>query len=160
MRIGTRIAITTLCFLALAILFVAVQDAEATDRTVGTGGTYATIQDAINVSAPGDNILVYAGTYTENIIVNQTVNIIGNDTSNTTIVRGTGSLYAMIIESEWVNVTGFNFTGTAYSIAFNGANHSRVYDNIFVQSATTNSIAYNYVILTNDNTLIFNTYNV
>lgn len=96
------------CFLAL---FVASSNyAKAATITVNDNGgaDYTTIQDAINHSSNGDTILVWNGTYTQNIIVNKSVSIIGNGTSNTTI-KGPGSSPNGILKitSNWVNVSNF-----------------------------------------------------
>ena len=46
----------------------------------GSGsGNYSSIQDAIDNASSNDTIFVYSGTYLENIFVNDTLNIIGED---------------------------------------------------------------------------------
>ncbi len=49
------------------------------------GGGYATIQAAINAASAGDTILIASGTYNENIVVNQSVTLIG---SANTVIQG------------------------------------------------------------------------
>jgi pectin methylesterase-like acyl-CoA thioesterase len=44
--------------------------AEGADLQVGTGQTYAAIQDAVDAAMPGDTILVHVGTYAESITTN------------------------------------------------------------------------------------------
>ena len=45
---------------------------------VGTGQTYTKIQDAIDNASSGDTIRVFCGKYSENLIVNKTLTLIGN----------------------------------------------------------------------------------
>jgi parallel beta-helix repeat protein len=78
------------------------------------GGNFTTIQDAINNSSDGDTIYVWAGTYYENVIVNKTVSLIGNGTSNT-IIDGSDSGNVVEVISDWVNITGFTLTNTSGS---------------------------------------------
>lgn len=44
---------------------------------VGAGSAFASIQTAINAAADGDTIIVDAGTYTENLVINKAVTILG-----------------------------------------------------------------------------------
>ena len=64
------------------------------------------IQDAINAASPGDIIEVTNGTYYENLIVNKSVSIIGQDPSNT-VIDGGGKPIAVDILSSDVVVSGF-----------------------------------------------------
>lgn len=48
---------------------------------------YQHIQDAIDNASKGDTVFVYNGTYFENIFINTTINLIGED-RNTTIIDG------------------------------------------------------------------------
>jgi len=50
-------------------------------------GNYTKIQDAINASSNGDTVFVYNGTYCENVIVNKSINLVGED-RNTTLIDG------------------------------------------------------------------------
>ncbi len=60
---------------------------------------FANIQDAIDAVASGGTILVYGGTYTQNLNVNKFVTIDGSGSGNTagvdTIVNGTGNLITL-----------------------------------------------------------------
>jgi parallel beta-helix repeat protein len=65
---------------------------QGTTRCVNPGGNgsclYASIQAAINASSPGDEVDVYAGTYTEHIIMKGGVSVYGQGWYSTTISGG------------------------------------------------------------------------
>jgi nitrous oxidase accessory protein NosD len=72
---------------------------------------YGTIQQAINNAGAGDTIQVWAGTYTENIIVFKRLSIIGNGTTNT-IIDGSISGDVVRISANNVIIQGFTITGS------------------------------------------------
>jgi parallel beta-helix repeat protein len=90
---------------------------------------FTSIQDAINTSSDGDTIFVYNGTYYENIEVNKTVNLIGEDTNNT-IIDGGGTGVILDITVNWVNITGFTITNGEYGFWFSGSSNTTVKNNI------------------------------
>ncbi len=93
-------------------------------------GDYDTIQDAIDNATEGDTIRVYEGTYQENVVINKTVNLIGNGSEATTI-DGEGSGSVVMITVDWVNMSGFRVTKekiTGYGIRISG-NHTTVSEN-------------------------------
>ena len=67
---------------------------------------YQYIQDAINVSSDGNIIFVFNGTYYEKILVNRSVNLIG-ETRNNTIIDGNGSGDVVNITADWVSISEF-----------------------------------------------------
>jgi parallel beta-helix repeat protein len=72
----------------------------------GAGNDTTSIQDAIdNYSNPGDIVYVYSGTYYENVVVNKTITLTGED-KVTTVVDGGGSGDVVNITADWVNVSG------------------------------------------------------
>ncbi|WP_436212241.1 beta strand repeat-containing protein, partial [Bradyrhizobium sp. LjRoot220] len=81
--------------------------------TVGTGGTYATIQAAIDVAADGDVIIVSAGTYNEDLIINVGVTIQGaNAGLDGSGVRGAETIItgqSSITTSSQVTIDGVEF---------------------------------------------------
>ncbi|MCK4456010.1 MAG: right-handed parallel beta-helix repeat-containing protein [Thermoplasmata archaeon] len=77
----------------------------------GSPGNYTTIQGAIDDANPGDTIYVYSGTYYENVRVDKTLSLIGED-RNATIIDGDGTADVLRVFSDWVNVTDFTVTGS------------------------------------------------
>jgi len=76
----------------------------------GTGpNNYTGIQDAINNATDGDTIFVYSGVYEENIVINKSIRLIGENPT-TTIIRGLGDGTAVYIVSDNVYIDGFKIT--------------------------------------------------
>jgi parallel beta-helix repeat protein len=94
----------------------------------GGPGNYSTIQSAINAASNGDTIYVYAGTYPENIVVDKSVILIGED-RNITTISGNSLNTTMKITAESVILQGFTiandgsqdgvYTATSYHIFTN-----------------------------------------
>lgn len=77
---------------------------------------YETIQKAINAANPGDIIKVTNGTYYENLLVNKSVSIIGEN-PETTIIDGGRKGHVINVISPNVMISGFtiqNGTGELY----------------------------------------------
>jgi len=73
----------------------------------GTGpGNYSKINYAIENASSGDTIFVYNGTYAENVVVDITINLTGEDIDNT-FIDGSGSGNVVHITEDNVLLTGF-----------------------------------------------------
>ncbi len=70
------------------------------------------IQAAINIANPGDTVFVFNGTYYENVIVDKTVNLIGEDKNNT-IIDGGGSGDVVYISANDVSISGFTIQNSS-----------------------------------------------
>ncbi|UCE75302.1 MAG: hypothetical protein JSV56_06270 [Methanomassiliicoccales archaeon] len=108
---------------------------------VGPGNpseNFTSIQDAINSSSNGDTIYVYNGTYYENVVVNKTINLTGEN-RETTIIEGANNNDVVIITSDWVNLTGFTITNSGPSTDDAGIQIDSDYNSVFH-----NNIYYNY----------------
>jgi parallel beta-helix repeat protein len=81
-------------------------------NTLYVGGSgpanYSRIQDAIDNTSNGDTVFVFddSSPYYENIIINKSISLVGEDKNNTKI-EGYSSDDVVIITSDWVNVSGF-----------------------------------------------------
>ena len=77
--------------LLLGLFALCALSARATDRLVvpgGGGGTFATIQSAIDASSAGDRILVSPAVYTEDLVIVRGMELLSNNASQRFTVNG------------------------------------------------------------------------
>ena len=118
MEIGRRMKIKAVSGIMLTLLLIGMLTlafniqpvkAEPTTWTVDDDGPadFHTIQEAINAANPGDTIYVHNGTYYENVVVNKSISLIGEN-RNTTIIDGnkTGNVVRVVTADVYLR----NFT--------------------------------------------------
>jgi len=131
MRIRTTVAILSLLLIASLLgLIINSEPVSATPTIIQVpSDDYQTIQEAINNANLGDAILVAAGTYRENVVINQTVTLKGNG-RNVTFIEGKDESKAVVnIEINNINVSGFTIRGGSSGISIIGYDGSRISDN-------------------------------
>ncbi|MCK4613171.1 MAG: right-handed parallel beta-helix repeat-containing protein, partial [Thermoplasmata archaeon] len=69
------------------------------------------IQDAIDAAEEGGTIYVWKGVYYENVVVNKTVNLVGNGSADTKIYGG-GNGDVVVITADKVIISGFRVTNS------------------------------------------------
>jgi parallel beta-helix repeat protein len=71
----------------------------------GTGsGNYSSIQEAINDADSGDNVFIYSNIYYDNIIIDKSINITGED-KYSTIIDGNKLDTVLNLSANWVNIS-------------------------------------------------------
>jgi len=133
---------------------------------------YTTIQEAINAANEGDTIFVRNGTYYENVVVNKTVSLIGEN-RNTTILDGEEQRWPVAInhtshvdfrgftvqnslgiygyggggvyleESDNCIVTDNILNNNQYGIGLYGSSNNVIYDNLLIENAA-NALVLSY----------------
>lgn len=98
----------------LAAFAVAAAPAQATDRTVGKGGQYATVTEALAAAQPGDRVLVRAGTYREATLVVRTARVTVQG-EGWPVLDGQGEREVLVIAADDVTVRGLVVTRTGVS---------------------------------------------
>lgn len=77
---------------------------------------FATIQEAVDAASAGDTILIAAGTYTETVIIDKALNLVGQGTGSTIINPASGSGFVLAGDLGAANTVSFDgmaFTGAA-----------------------------------------------
>jgi len=80
--------------------------AKAATSTIRVPQDYRTIQEAINHATDGETIQISTGTYSENVIVNKTVSLIGENRTST-IVDGGRTETVIYVKANNVVISGF-----------------------------------------------------
>jgi len=76
-------------------------------------GTYLKIQDAIDAASDGDTIHVYVGTYYESIVLNKSINLIGDGKDRTIIDYHKNDSGTIIeINNDQCTIKGFTITNS------------------------------------------------
>jgi len=120
-----------------------------------TGEIFLTIQDAIdnNDTLDGHTIYVKNGTYYENVIVNKTINLIGED-KNSTIVDDNGGGDIIYVSADRVNISGFHIknsgdNGIRVESNYNNISHNIIGFNdecgIELSHSSNNIISFNHI---------------
>ena len=93
-------------------------DDNATWPYLGTKlNPYKKIQDAIDATSDGDTVYVYSGFYQENVIVDKSIVLVGED-RNTTIIDGGGyDSHIVSVKSPSVNVSDFTLCNSSSECA-------------------------------------------
>ena len=63
----------------------------------------------MDAAQPGDTVFVFAGVYYEEVVINKTISLTGENKNNTIIDSG-GSGDVIKVAANWVNITGINIT--------------------------------------------------
>jgi parallel beta-helix repeat protein len=106
MRKGLVISI---CVLLLIGIFSGLVPSKIEAATIIVPDMYPTIQQAVDAANPGDTVYVRSGTYHENVVINKSITLTGEN-RNTTKIEGWASSGLIYVTSEGVNVTEFTLT--------------------------------------------------
>jgi len=145
----TKLVSNSLLFAAVALILCAALavPASAATLTVGAGGQFKTIQQAVDAAKPGDTVLVAPGTYTENVVVSKPLTITGNATVN----AADSSKDVFLITSPGVHIdgltisggeTGVNVAGVASCAITNITEHGNVFA-VYLANATNSVVSNN-----------------
>jgi len=97
-------------------------------RVIHVPGDFSSIQAAINNATSGDTISVHPGTYYENIVVDKSITLIGENRS-TTIIDGRGSGSVIIVGASHVEISGFTVQNSGISWPKSGIQIANSYSN-------------------------------
>lgn len=95
-------------------------------------GNYSTIQEAINDANNGDTIFVYNGTYVEEIIIEKTIDLIGENPVTTTIESSyIGPI--IWIKADYVSVKQFTIKADIQCICISSSQNNVIKNNIMTR---------------------------
>jgi parallel beta-helix repeat protein len=144
-KVGSEIvkvrSITLVIILVLAMMTAVYLGLEVVPKSVGAtitvddsgGANYTTIQAAVNAAQSGDTVFVYSGIYNEDVLINKTLTLTGED-RDTVVINGTGTKTVVEITSHWTNITDFSITNSGGDWGYAGiklyeADNCRILDN-------------------------------
>ncbi|KYK24034.1 hypothetical protein AYK24_06885 [Thermoplasmatales archaeon SG8-52-4] len=91
-------------------LTLGIKKINITKKTISTRGI---IQGLIDNASDGDTIYIPSGIYYENISINKSISLIGED-KNTTIIDGGENGTVVYVLVYWVNISGFTIRNSGY----------------------------------------------
>jgi len=112
----------------LLVFLLSFKDKSPCVRNLNTGKNYSTIQEAIDAAHAHDQIFVASGTYYEQVIVNKSLSLIGEDRS-TTIIDGNGKGKVVSVTAENVEIQNFTIRNGAYGLWLYNSPNSKVIGN-------------------------------
>ncbi len=129
------IVLVVTLFLSIQVRFPKVS---STGEVIRVPADYSTIQDAVNVAAPESVILVSSGVYQENLVINKTVSLIGED-KTTTVIDGGGEGTVVEINADRVTLDGFTIQNSALmfgagGVFLNSSRYCRIGNNIITHN--------------------------
>ena len=93
-------------------------------------GNFSNLQYAINKSSNGDIIFIYNGVYNENIYINKSIDLIGENRNNT-IIEGKKEFVTIIINSSFVNISNLKIKNSLIcGILIENSTNCSIYHNL------------------------------
>lgn len=132
----------TFCVIVLSLLFLfsltgsfKVPLVKSDPSAITVPDDYPTIQEAINHANDGDTVFVRNGTYYENVVVNKTVSLWGEN-KETTIIDGNETGDCVHVAAGGVRISGFTVRngGDAYSSVRLSSDGNSITDSLLVDS--------------------------
>ncbi len=109
-------------------------------------GNYTYIQEAVDNASTGDTVIVYNGTYMENIIIDKTL-ILSGENENETIIDGNGMGDGVTISAENIIFSGFTIQNSGEQGI--GAGITVLANNVTIQGCISQNNTYYGIYLMN-----------
>ena len=130
---------------------------------VGGNGTsnYSKIQDAIDNATNGDTVFVYdySSPYVENIIIDKSIDLIGENREKT-VIDGNQIGIVVSIDADEVNISGFTIQNCSYGYNYAGiriySNHNIIKNNNICLNSASGIVLSDYNNPSNNNTITGN----
>lgn len=113
MRTKSLVIVTLLLFGTFSLaLTVFPENAAANTLFVGGAGpgNYTTIRSAVWNATAGNTIFVFSGTYVEQIYIDTSLTLVGED-RDTTIIDVVAYDSVIFVDADWVSISGFTIIG-------------------------------------------------
>lgn len=116
-----KVSIVTVLFVLLNVfsVFLTYGNCEA-GKILYVGGieteNYSSIQAAINNASEGDTIFVFPGIYNKSIVINKTINLVGENKNSTILDVNESEYCAILIQARGVNISGFTIQNSTIGI--------------------------------------------
>lgn len=110
-----------LIFILVTLLCAIIIQRGSASKTVVVPDDYSSISAAVDHASSGDTVLVRNGVYHENLLINKSLTVMGEDSENT-IVIGTGGVTrgqstVFTLAADHVKISGFTIESLDYSTA-------------------------------------------
>jgi parallel beta-helix repeat protein len=135
LRTGFAVAFM-LVLLGTLILQFNVQPVRADPKTIIVPEEHPTISEAVTHASSGDTVFVQSGIYHENVLIDRSLLILGEDSENTVVIGegGANSGNVFTLAADGITVSGFTIRSVDYSVASQYANGVNIKgDNCTVQ---------------------------
>jgi parallel beta-helix repeat protein len=93
---------------------------------------YPAIQQAVDASVPGGTVVVFEGTYCEHLVVDKSLQLIGEG-EHDTVLDGNGSGNAIVITADNVLVDGFSIRNATSGICVRNASNCTINGNLVTE---------------------------
>lgn len=118
MKPNTKTTLVLAVILLSTLWLVNIQNSHGA-KTFTVPTDYPTISEAINHASDGDNIVVKSGIYRENLLINKSISIIGEN-RETTILIGAGGLDkgarpVVTLSADYARISGFAIKSKPYA---------------------------------------------
>jgi len=128
-------------------------DDDFNESTPGWGyDHFDNIQDGVDAVNDSSTVWVFNGTYYENVVIDKTINIIGEDRNSTIIESASfADVVYLSISADWVNISGFTISNAEQNC--NGIGVRSNFNSISGNKIVSNNYLGLYIYYSNNNTI-------